>query len=250
MNDPRSEWYADWFNAEYLKVYSHRDSVLAAREVDYLIEALELCPRRRVLDLCCGAGRHLAQFAARGFERVVGMDLSADLLQAARESGDSPPILVRGDMRALPFGPSFDSVVSLFTSFGYFLEEGENRRVLEEIRRILRPRGKFLLDLVPAQIVDSLVPSSERKVDGLVVRERRWYVETTKRIEKEIRIEGPDGVREFVESVRVYSFSEISRMLAQAGLSITDVRGDFQGGGFVPESERMILLGTTDLVGR
>ncbi len=246
MNPPRAEWYADWFNAEYLKVYSHRDATLAEREVDFLIQALPLKPEHRILDLCCGAGRHLARFRARGFSRVTGIDLSWDLLRAARGSGDSAPILVRGDMRALPFHACFDAVVSLFTSFGYFLEEGENQRVLEEIRRVLHPRGKLLLDLVPLQAVDSLVPASERGVEGLVVHERRRFVEQTQRIEKEIRIEGPEGVREFLESVRVYSFSEISRMLARAGLSISEVRGDFGGSPFGPESERMIVLGTTD----
>ncbi len=247
MTADRSNWYKEWFNEVYLRVYAHRDAKLAEVEVDFLIELLSPRPTDRILDLCCGAGRHLLRFQSLGFSRTVGMDLSPHLLKSARTSLGLPGCgtLVRGDMRALPFGPGFQVVLSLFTSFGYFLEEEENHRVLHQIRRVLRPGGQFLLDLVPLAAVDRLVAHSERDSGEIHIVEKRSFDPVRRRIEKEIEIAGPDGQHTFLESVRVYSFGETNRMLAEAGLCLTDVRGDFQGHEFQPDSERMILIGKT-----
>ncbi len=86
---------------------------------------------------------------------------------------------------------------------------------------------------------------SERDVADLHIIEKRSFDPVRRRIEKEIEITSPDGHHTFLESVRVYSFGETSRMLAQAGLCLTDVRGNFQGHEFQPDSERMILIGKT-----
>ena len=66
-------------------------------------------------------------------------------------------------------------VLNLFTSFGYFVEDRDNERVLAEIRRVLKPGGRFLIDFLnrPA-VLRSLVPVSEREEDGVKIREERW----------------------------------------------------------------------------
>ena len=247
MTSDRPRWYEEWFNEAYLRVYSHRDAKLAETEVDFLIATLSPASTDRILDLCCGAGRHLSRLHNLGFTNSVGIDLSPHLLNSARQTtGNAAKVnLVRGDMRSLPFSPSFQVVLSLFTSFGYFFEEEENQRTLHEVRRVLLPGGQFLLDLVPLAAVDRLVARSERESGGLHIVEKRRFDPVRRRVEKEIEISGPDGQHTFLESVRVYSFGETNRMLATAGLCLTDVRGDFRGGPFQPDSERMILIGKT-----
>lgn len=242
MTNERPRWYAEWFNEVYLRVYSHRDDNLAEAEVDFLTSVLRPRKTDRILDLCCGAGRHLRKFQNLGFTNTVGIDLSPHLLEVAQAS-PARLTLVRGDMRALPFGSCFHMVLSLFTSFGYFFDEEENQRVLTEIRRVLLPEGQFLLDLVPLAAVDRLVARSEKDSGDLHIVEKRRFDHVRRRIEKEIEISGPDGQHTFLESVRVYSFGETNRMLASAGLCLVDVRGNFQGGAFLPGSERMILIG-------
>jgi ubiquinone/menaquinone biosynthesis C-methylase UbiE len=65
--------------------------------------------------------------------------------QAAQERGVAVDD-VEGDMRALPWEDSrFDRVVSWFTSFGYFDDDG-NRAVLREAHRVFRPRGRLLIE--------------------------------------------------------------------------------------------------------
>ena len=80
------EWFIPWFNsAHYQKLYSHRDEAEAARFIDPLIDRLHLNAGATVLDLACGTGRHARQLASHGC-RVLGIDLSAESISAAKKS--------------------------------------------------------------------------------------------------------------------------------------------------------------------
>lgn len=246
MNEQKTQWYAEWFNEDYLKVYSHRNDQRAAEEVDFIIQNLRLEVDLPILDLCCGGGRHLRQLLERGFHLSFGVDLSSSLLvEAAREANGSQN-LIRADMRWLPFGKKFQAVLSFFTSFGYFATDEENLAVLKEIRRMLLPNGKLVLDLPSFGVTQSLVPITERTMGNLRVVEERQYISNTRRIEKQISIEGPEGTQQFLESVRIYSFREMRQILAQAGLAMVGVWGDFKGNSFSHDSDRMILFGMRD----
>jgi SAM-dependent methyltransferase len=193
-----------------------------------------------VLDLACGAGRHTAALRRRG-RRALGVDLSLTLLAY---NPDIPR--VRGDMRALPFAAqSFDWVLNFFTSFGYFEGERENFRVLEEIVRVLKPRGKFLIDLLnPETTLARLVPAESFSQDGREVAIERWYDPTARRLNKRIRLRERDRLpRAFLESVRVYRPEEVEIGLRWAGLETTALYGDFNGMPYGPQSERLIAVG-------
>lgn len=246
MNGDRSQWFAEWFNGDYLKVYSHRNDDQAAEEIDFVVKTLRPNLHQPILDLGCGGGRHLKQLRQRGFAKPVGVDLSPSLLEVAAAESGFNPLLVRSDMRALPFGCSFQAVLSFFTSFGYFAEEEENLQVLKEIRRLLLPNGRLLLDLPSFGITQTLIPRSEKVIGELKVVEERQFVATTNRLEKQISIQGPKGTQHFLESVRVYSFRDMKQILAHAGLSMVGVWGDFQANSFSHDSNRMILIAMRD----
>lgn len=243
MNRKRETWYEDWFNRIYLKVYAHRDIDLAETEVDFLVGVLDLRKDDPILDLCCGAGRHLRRLRELGFRRTFGLDLSEDLLEVAARESMGLDGLARGDMRRLPFGSSFRAVLSLFTSFGYFEEEEENQATLREIHRALLPGGRVLLDLPSYGLADRLVPETQREIDGITIVEKRRYDTNRKRIEKEILIESKEGTETFYESVRVYFYGEIMKMFAEADLAVEGLYGNFQGAEFNPRDERMIVVG-------
>lgn len=240
-------WYANWFGLDYIRLYPHRDTAEAERQVSFLLKAMSGLSRgARVLDLCCGAGRHTRLLAERGF-RVAGVDLSATLLARANEDGRQYH-LARSDMRRLPFGPIFDLVTNFFTSFGYFSTNAENRQILEAIDSVLAPGGRFLIDyLNPDQVQASLVPESRTRLpDGSEVLQRRRVDQKTRRVEKNILIRESGGEkRSFRESVRLYSREEMAGMIKQTGLDLDAVHGDFADGAapFGPESPRMILIG-------
>lgn len=278
-------WYQSAFGHDYLHLYRHRDADQARREADFAIEALRLAPPARVLDLGCGSGRHVAPLRAAGFT-LVGVDLSRALLAQARtrplgEQG----AWVCADMRVLPFGGAcrgeggsrpgdggpgrgeggavhtaivppqagaasgvagFDAVLSFFTSFGYFFAETDNRRVLAEIARVLRPGGRFLLDLMDADAVRArLVPHSTREDGGCQVDEWRWLTPDGSRVEKRLVLTAPGAApRTYHESVRLYARAEAEQALAAAGLQVSACAGDFDGQPHVAgRGPRMILSG-------
>lgn len=237
-------WYERAFGADYLRVYPHRDRESALREVAWLL-AQDL--EGRVLDLCCGFGRHTLALAEGGLE-VVGVDLSMDLLRSSRElPGWGTHLagrLLRGDATRVPLASaSFDGVVVLFSSFGYFGDEGDGR-MLDEVARLVRPGGRVVLDLMnPDRIRAGLVPHSVRAGEGFELEERRALADGGRRVTKEVELRLADGgVRRWREDVRMYASGEVRALLAGRGVVVEALRGDFADEEFDRESARMIVL--------
>ncbi len=238
-------WYRRWFGEEYLELYPHRDRSEAHSAVSLLLATLDPDVPGPILDLGCGAGRHLAAFKDHGV-RVVGLDLSPVLLARARAT-TSGVALTRGDMRAVPFRDgSFAAVASFFTSFGYFEAEDHDRQVLAEGRRVLRADGHFLLDFLNAEaVIRTLVPRDERHVGRRRIIQERQLIRDGRFVEKRIRIESRSGggrPREFVERVRLYSRAELETLLEESGFSVTGRMGDYEGGAAHSDAPRVILL--------
>ncbi len=243
--DSEGPWYRRWFGEEYLELYPHRDRREARSAVNLLLATLDGETPGPILDLGCGAGRHLAAFRDHGV-RVVGLDLSPVLLARARATA-SGVALARGDMRALPFRDgSFAAVASFFTSFGYFEAEDHDRHVLAEGRRVLRDEGHFMLDFLNAEAVTrTLVPRDERLVGQRRVIQERQLIREGRFVEKRIRIEPRSGggrPREFVERVRLYTQTELETLLEASGFSVTSRMGDYEGRPAHSDAPRVILL--------
>lgn len=242
-----AEWFRDWFGEAYLSLYPHRDKEEAETGVRLFQEAASPPEGAVVLDLGCGVGRHLVYLQAAG-HTAVGLDLSTRLLHEARQQIGPRARLVRGDMRRLPFrGRSFDAVVSFFTSFGYFVTPGEDREVVDEIRRVLRPEGRFLLDYLNAPHVrESLVPRDQESVDGRTIRQTRWIDgdTVTKRID--IEADGLEDVETYYERVRMYEPDQLDAMLRAHGLRTLDRYGDYDGSPHGASSPRLLLVGRAE----
>lgn len=251
---PASDWYKTAFRYDYLRVYPHRNDDEARRQVDFLLDSMEVLPSSAVLDLGCGDGRHSLELARRGY-RVTGLDLSEDLLERARRRTADEGLdinFIRGDMRDPPGISAYDLVVNFFTSFGYFQEDGENARVLEAIARSLRPGGRFLMDYLNREyVISTLVPADSRTVEGMDVEQRRWITGDPSaagghvRINKQVRIREDGAERSYDESVRMYTLEELAEMMDRAGLTVTRTYGDFDGSPPGADLPRNILIGQT-----
>ena len=140
-------WYEDFFAMEDAARIGWYDETDASRkQVDFIVQAMALHPGARVLDLCCGQGRHLIDLVRRGFD-VVGVDYSEYMLDKCREAAAREgiePQLMRVDMRGIAFNAEFDAVINVFTSFGYLESDEEDQRVLYAVARALKPGGKVL----------------------------------------------------------------------------------------------------------
>ncbi len=247
-------WYVSAFGESYPDLYHHRNASDARLAVDFARNhpqiAPLMCKPGRVLDLCCGAGRHgLAWCAAAPEANLVGLDLSSHLLrdavQAFRHAGVSVA-LARGDMRFLPFlDGSFRLVLNLFTSFGYFENDSENADVLREVARVMEPAGGvFLFDhLNPSALRAGLVGESRRQTpSGAWVRETRWIDEARHRVEKRIEFD-PEAERSPVrESVRFYEPEEIRTLAEQSRMRLLSVHGGWDATPLTAQSPRAVYV--------
>jgi SAM-dependent methyltransferase len=241
MNEP---WYVTSFQEDYLKIYAHRTDEAAKQEISDIVSILNMKHGSKVLDLCCGNGRHSRELATLGFE-VTGIDLSTVLLEEALKKNQGLNInYIESDVRKLSLSNEFDYVLNLFTSFGYFEERSENKKVFESIYHSLKKDGTFLIDFLnPGYIRSSLVPYSEREAEGLLITERR-RIEGNKVI-KEIEVkEALAENRKYQEEVNLFEYEEMHSMLTECGLSVECVIGSFQQERYHAElSPRMIIIG-------
>lgn len=227
-------WYVDFFQSgEYERIYSLAED-RSAREAAFASRALELPAGARLLDLCCGRGRHL-----RHWPGAVGIDLDLASLHGLPAA--------RADMRALPIrSGSLDAVVSLFSSFGYLESDDDDLGVLREISRVLRPGGAVLLDLLNREhALSGFVAQTQRvEADGTLIVEQRRFDARSGRLSTSFVWVGPDGTRldSRGHSLRLYALTELSRMLELAGLPLERVHGGFSAETYALDSVRMICL--------
>ena len=235
-------WFSDWFGKEYLEVYSHRSDEQAEREIEFISKILCLNSKSKVLDIACGAGRHVAVLAKKNINAFAG-DLSAVLLRETKKR-DKNILITQYDMRHLPFrAHSFSCVISLFTSFGYFESDEEHLNVLVQIKNVLENEGLFFLDyLNKDSLLLNIVPESTREISTGIVKEKRWYNSELNRIEKKITLIRESGQKVFNESVRVYSLDELQQLFVDAELEIKEVYGDFDGSKHSAESPRTLIV--------
>lgn len=240
-----AEWYEKSFGQDYMLVYKHRDLQGAYEEVRQMMEWLELPEGAEVLDLCCGMGRHSMALHGFGF-RVTGVDLSEVLLAEAQKLDREGEVRwIRGDMRSVPLNGPFDAVVNLFTSFGYFADPVDNEQVLKEIRRLLKPDGRFIIDyLNPAYVAANLVPHSVRTEGEVMIDERRRIEDGFVRKTIVLKDEKSRGERVYEEQVKLIEREAFLEMLHRAGLAVDAVYGGYDASLYEPaSSKRMIFVG-------
>jgi SAM-dependent methyltransferase len=243
-----AQWYREFFDDLYLRVYQPLEAPEQVRkEVDFIVKALDMPQGVKILDLCCGQGRHSLELARRGFQ-VVGVDLSEALLYAARKRAESEGLSVtflHCDMREIDFADEFDAVINMFTSFGYLESEAEDEKVLGKVAQALKSGGKFLLDVVNR---DRLVRDFQAREwhaadEGWLVLEERTFDHLSGRMETRWVCVARDGVRyERLSSVRLYTASELRTMLERAGLKVTNLFGDYDGSPYSWDSQRLIVV--------
>ena len=242
-------WYDGFFDDDYLRTFlPELPEERTAAEVNAVVERLGLEPGARLLDLCCGQGRHAVPLAGLGY-RVTGLDLSRRLLERAAglAAAQGQRVgLVEGDMRRLPFADaSFDAVLNLFNAFGYLEDDAQDELVLGEVARVLGPGGRFLQELANREALvrgwhDSQV---QRTGDGLVVLQERTLDLRASRELVRYTLLHPDGRRSTREhAIRLYTLTELEAMLGRAGLELLEVSGDLDGGPLELDSSFLVTL--------
>lgn len=232
----QSDWWRGIFNKLYLKTDGDvvDDPAITRTEVDLISDILDLKPDDQILDLCCGHGRHSLELARRHFPDVEGLDRSHYLIQRAKRNARKERLSVKfreGDARKLPHPPdTFDSVMILGNSFGYFETAQDDMRVLREVFRVLRPWGKLLIDITDGGYLrENFKSRSWEWIDRkhFACRERALSVDGQRLITREIITDMSKGViADQFYGERLYTRSDLTRLIQEAGFTETTVHAE------------------------
>jgi D-alanine-D-alanine ligase len=222
-----SEWWRTLFNSLYLEtdgdiVENDRNT---EQEVDLLIRSAGLERNDRILDLCCGQGRHSLELARRGFPQVTGLDRSRYLIRLARKRARQRNLQLsfhEGDARRFRLGDGdFHCVCLLGNSFGYFDRPEDDLAVLEAVKRALASGGVLVMDLMDGQWMRShFEPRSWEWVDQnhFVCRERGLAEDGDRLISREVVVHAERGViADQFYAERLYSKERMEALMQRAG---------------------------------
>ncbi len=236
----KPDWWRRIFNSMYLKTDSDvvEDKSITSYELDMFTGILNLTQDQTILDLACGQGRHSLELARRGFTHVYGLDRSHYLINKARQANQNeglPVIFREGDARKLPYTTdNFDVVMILGNSFGYFESMDDDIKILKEVLRILKPQGRFLIDVADGNYLrGNYSPRSWEWLDKnhFVCRERSLAGDNQRLISREVISNIKKGVIvDQFYAERLYTRENLKEILYESGFRNIQVHDEYKTG--------------------
>ncbi|KQR93418.1 methyltransferase [Chryseobacterium sp. Leaf180] len=236
------EWFESWFDTPYYHLlYSNRDYTEAEQFITKLTTELELPGNSKIIDLACGKGRHSVFLNKLGYD-ILGLDLSKQSIDYDRQFENESLHFQVHDMRNPIESKPVDAVFNLFTSFGYFDKEEEDRKVFASVSNVLKTDGYFVLDYLNEEFVrKNIVPET-------VITRGTIDFKIEKRIEgrhiiKDIRFEADGKPHHYFEKVKLHTLETIRNYAEENGFERVKIWGDYQLNDFEKEtSPRCINL--------
>ena len=241
---PWHEQDAFWETVEPI-LFTQRRWSDASAEVEKIISLLGLQPGMSVLDLCCGVGRYALELARRGF-CVTGVDRTQAYLDKASKQAIIEGLkveFVQEDMRAFCRSDAFDAVMNLFTSFGYFENQEEDRQVAMNIYRSLKVGGVFLIEMMGKEVLARIFQERTwHEQDGVLILEERKVSRNWSWIENRWIMFKDNSRTELRLSHRIYSAIELTSLLTECGFVHADVYGDLAGSVYDQAAKRLVVV--------
>lgn len=248
MSTSWSDDPAFWDGFKHVMFTDKRPAATPA-EVDALAKLLGLEPPARVLDLPCGIGRHSVELARRGFV-VTGVDLHEPYLAEARAAcrpreGTAPGAeWVRADMREFRRAQAFDTVLNPYSSFGYFEDPEDDRHVARNALESLRPGGAFVIDMNGKEVLAAkyIERRWDELEDGSRMLERSIVEDGWRAVRCEWTLYRGDECRDTHFRTRLYSGTELERLLIEVGFVDVKLHGWFDGRPYGPGAPRLVAV--------
>ncbi|UCB46499.1 MAG: class I SAM-dependent methyltransferase [Spirochaetota bacterium] len=250
------EWWKKIFDRLYLLTDARSvcDDGITRLEVDIICEMLSLQRGQKILDLCCGHGRHSFELYERGFMNCTLVDYSSFLIDCVHKEASRRNIemeIIQADARTTGLSPeTFDVVIIMGNSLGYMTEIDSDLDILLESFRVLNNGGQILVDVINgSSINDTFNPCAWHEIgDDIVVCREREIVDNRVNA-REIVLSKKEGLlRDQTYSIRFYTPGSIKKLLEQAGFSVSTTCTDFspyrKKADFGCMNDRMIIVGS------
>jgi len=195
-----------------------------ATEVKFLVKALKLTRKDKIIDLACGHGRHTIELNSKGLD-VDGLDFSGHLLKIAQSRTQAQGLAInfyKQDVQNIKLTKRYNKAFMFFSEFGLL----DPNKVLKSVRRILKPGGLFLLDCDSVfRLINYLRIHSASK--------DTFDFETMKLIGKHGGSKG----------VQYYTPPELVALFERHGFRMQALYGNYMAAKLDPNSKRIILVG-------
>lgn len=190
-----------------------------------------------VAELGCGTGIMTRRLAKRGYD-MIGIDISGEMLAAAREHEDSGSILyLNQDMRELELFGTVNAVISICDSMNYILSEDDLCSVFKKVNNYLEKDGLFIFDIKTLHFYSNILKDTvqvDNRKDACLIWENCFDEKScihTYDLTMFIGAEGDlgDGKRfeRYTERhlQRAYTVKEIKKAIDAAGMELVAVYG-------------------------
>lgn len=241
-------WYNDDLFWELLYPFLTRDEMVQqAREQAGKIFDLVSIFGKSILDLCCGPGRFSVPLAEMGYQ-VTGVDRTSFYLEKAKEYALQKGVTiewVQSDMREFVRPESYDLVLCMYTSFGYFDTAEEDGLVLNNMYNNLKPGGYCLIEVMGKETLARIFEptTSEQLSEDMVMVVRHKVIKEWTRMNNDWIFLCDGKTHRFEIEHTIYSGLELKMALQQEGFIDIRLIGDYEGNEYSFESQRLIALG-------
>ena len=243
----KQSWYAqDRFWKTFSPFLFNSERMLSAgQEVEQIVSLLKLEPGVSICDLCCGPGRHSLELGRLGY-CVTGVDRTGLYIDQAKKKANEQELNIRfvqDDMRSFCEPNSFDAVINVFTSFGFFEEAADDKRVLENVNESLKEGGKFVIDIVGKEVLARIFQEKRWfEEDDVIVLEESKLSEDWSSVECRWIVIRDSSRDEFRFSLRLYSASQLSELLKSCGFGQVEIYGGLSGSPYDQMAKRLVVV--------
>ena len=110
------------------------------RKIEAILDAAGICPGATVLDVACGTGVLFPYYLRRDVARVIGVDVSSEMVRIAKGKTTDPRVEVLcGDMETLPVRRLCDCCV-IYNAFPHFRDP---ERLIRRLAQWVKPGGRI-----------------------------------------------------------------------------------------------------------
>ncbi|MBN1496816.1 MAG: class I SAM-dependent methyltransferase [Spirochaetes bacterium] len=230
---------------------NHRD---IRRDVSFITALLKGHASPALLDLGCGTGEHLALLSREGIQ-CTGVDISGDMIAAARERCPHAIEFIQSDMMDIDFDNAFDIIISLFGSFNYLVNDSDIEETLGKVRRSMKARGIGVFEIWNARPIRKIRgkqvgPVSTTSHDGAVIRRERGFRLRDDPLKSVVdvnyRYTIQDGGRTKTlrdrHVMRPLTAGEIMAFLEKTGFTAQNIYANFLAEPYDENSSRMVVV--------